>query len=151
MITGEQIRSPVVFGTNGNYMIDLFEIVFDGGSKGNPGKGYGSFEINRNGELFDRQIEMPFGDHLTNNQAEYMALIRGLKAVIENPQIDALKSEIVIRGDSQLVIKQLNGEWKVKNANMQPLWAEARGLLTEVGKWQAVWHDRSNSVKILGH
>lgn len=132
-------------------MADIFEIVFDGGSKGNPGLGYGSYEINRNGALFDRRLEMPFGDKITNNQAEYMSLIRALKAVIENPSIDALKAELVIRGDSQLVIKQLNGEWKVKNANMQPLWAEARGLLTEVGKWQAVWHDRSNSVKILGH
>lgn len=132
-------------------MVDLFEIVFDGGSRGNPGKGYGSFDISRNGETFAREIEMPFGDNLTNNQAEYMSLIHGLKAVIENPDVDALRIEIVIRGDSQLVIKQLNGEWKVKNANMQPLWAEARGLLTEVGKWQAVWHDRSNSVKILGH
>lgn len=136
---------------NEKYMTDLFEIVFDGGSKGNPGLGYGSFEIQRNGKLFDRQLEIPFGDNLTNNQAEYMSLIRGLKAIIENPQIDPLTAEIVIKGDSQLVIKQLNGEWKVKNANMQPLWAEARGLLTEVGKWQAVWHDRSNSVKILGH
>lgn len=132
-------------------MSDLFEVVFDGGSKGNPGKGYGSFEIHRNGELFDRQIEVPFGDNLTNNQAEYMSLIGGLKSIIQHPEINPLKVEIVIRGDSQLVIKQLNGEWKVKNANMQPLWAEARGLLTEVGEWQAVWHDRSNSVKILGH
>lgn len=136
---------------NGKRMTDLFEIVFDGGSKGNPGPGYGSFEIHRNGQLFDRKLEVPFGDRLTNNQAEYMSLIRGLKAVIEHPEIDTLKAEIIIKGDSQLVIKQLNGEWKVKNANMQPLWAEARGLLTEVGKWQAVWHDRSNSVKILGH
>jgi ribonuclease HI len=132
-------------------MADVFEVVFDGGSKGNPGKGYGSFEINRNGELFDRQIEVPFGDGLTNNQSEYMSLIHGLKSIIQNPDVDPLRIEIVIRGDSQLVIKQLNGEWKVKNANMQPLWAEARGILAEVGKWQAVWHNRSNSVKILGH
>lgn len=132
-------------------MSDQFVIVFDGGSKGNPGLGYGSFEIKRNGELFDRQLEMPFGNNLTNNQAEYMSLIRGLRAIIDNPRIDALKAEITIKGDSQLVIKQLNGEWKVKNANMQPLWAEARGLLTEVGKWQAMWHGRSNSVEILGH
>lgn len=132
-------------------MIDIFEVVFDGGSKGNPGKGYGSFEIKRNGDLFDRQIEVPYGDNLTNNQAEYMSLINGLKSIIQNPDIDPLKIELVIRGDSKLVISQINGVWKVKNANMQPLWAEARGLLTEVGKWQAVWHDRSNSVKILGH
>lgn len=132
-------------------MADLFEIVFDGGSKGNPGKGYGSYEIHRNGVLFDRQLEVPFGDYLTNNQAEYMALIRALKVVVGHPDIEVVGAEIVIRGDSQLVIKQLTGEWKVKNANMQPLWAEARGLLTEVGRWRAMWHDRSNSVKILGH
>lgn len=132
-------------------MADLFEVVFDGGSKGNPGKGYGSYEINRNGQLFDRRIEIPFGDNLTNNQAEYMSLIAALKSIVGNPEIDPLSIEVVIRGDSKLVISQINGVWKVKNANMQPLWAEARGLLTEIGKWQAVWHDRSNSVKILGH
>ncbi len=136
---------------NGFVMVDQYEIVFDGGSKGNPGPGYGSFEIHRNGELFAREIEIPFGDRLTNNQAEYMSLIRALKAIIDHPEVDPLRAEIVIKGDSQLVIKQLNGEWKVKNANMQPLWAEARGILTEVGNWQAVWHDRANSVKILGH
>lgn len=128
-----------------------FEIVFDGGSKGNPGKGYGSYDITLNGQEYDRQIEMPFGDRLTNNQAEYMALIRALKRIAEDQSVDLLQSNIVIRGDSQLVINQLNGVWKVKNANMQPLWAEARGILTEVKTWQAVWHDRSNSVRKLGH
>lgn len=132
-------------------MTDTFEIVFDGGSKGNPGKGYGSYDIERNGELFDRKLEVPFGDNMTNNQAEYISLIRALKAIIEHPEIDALKANVVIRGDSKLVISQITGVWKVKNANMQPLWAEARGLLTEVGRWQAIWHDRSNSVKKLGH
>lgn len=132
-------------------MADVFEVVFDGGSKGNPGKGYGSFDIHRNGKLFDRQIEVAFGDNLTNNQAEYMALINGLKSIVNNPEINPLDIEIVIRGDSKLVISQITGVWKVKNANMQPLWAEARGILTEVGKWSATWHDRSNSVRILGH
>lgn len=132
-------------------MADVFEVVFDGGSKGNPGKGYGSYEIHRNGELFDRKLEIPFGDNLTNNQAEYMSLIGALKSIINHPGVDPLAIEIAIRGDSKLVISQITGVWKVKNANMQPLWAEARGILTEVGKWNAVWHDRSNSVRILGH
>ena len=132
-------------------MADVFEIVFDGGSKGNPGKGYGSFDIMRNGELFDRQIEMPFGDNLTNNQAEYMSLIGALKSIMSHKEIDPLAIEVVIRGDSKLVISQITGVWKVKNANMQPLWAEARGILAEIGKWSALWHDRSNSVRILGH
>lgn len=132
-------------------MADIFEIVFDGGSKGNPGKAYGSYDIERNGELYDRKIEMQYGDNMTNNQAEYISLIRALKAIVENPHVDAAKAHLVIRGDSKLVISQITGVWKVKNANMQPLWAEAGGLLTEVGSWEAIWHDRSNSVKKLGH
>lgn len=132
-------------------MKNVFEIIFDGGSKGNPGKGYGSYDITLNGELFDRQIEMPFGDQLTNNQAEYMSLIQALKAIAESPEIDLRKTQLTIRGDSQLVINQLNGVWKVRNANIQPLWAEARGFLTEIGTWNAIWHDRSKSVAKLGH
>lgn len=151
MITEELFGSPVIMHRIDGNMTGTFEIVFDGGSKGNPGKGYGSFDIHFEGKPFDRKIEMPFGDHLTNNQAEYMSLIAGLKAIINSPKIDPLKSKIIIRGDSKLVISQITGVWKVKNANMQPLWAEARGLLTEVGSWEAQWHDRSNSVRILGH
>lgn len=132
-------------------MADVFEIVFDGGSLGNPGKGYGSFDITRNGVEFDRQIKMQFGDNMTNNQAEYLSLIGALKSVINHPDVDAGSAQINIHGDSQLVIKQLKGEWKAKHANMQPLWAEARGLLTEVKSWKADWHGRSNSVERLGH
>lgn len=132
-------------------MTDKFEIIFDGGSKGNPGKGYGSFDITRNGDVFDRKIEVQFGDNMTNNQAEYLSLIGALKSIVSNPGVTTENAEITIRGDSQLVIKQLKGEWKVKHANMQPLWAEARGMLTDVKSWQAIWHDRKNSVRVLGH
>ena len=132
-------------------MIDTFEIVFDGGSLGNPGKGYGSFDITRNGKLFDRQIELQFGDAMTNNQAEYLSLIGALKSIVENPDVDPENIAIIIRGDSKLVINQINGVWKVKHINMQPLWAEARGLLADVKDWKAIWHDRSNSVRKLGH
>lgn len=132
-------------------MTDKFVIIFDGGSLGNPGKGYGSFNISRNGELFDRQLEVQFGDKMTNNQAEYLSLIGALKSIVGHPDVDPDNAEITIRGDSQLVIKQLKGEWKVKHINMQPLWAEARGILADVKSWQAIWHDRKNSVKVLGH
>lgn len=132
-------------------MGDTFQIAFDGGSKGNPGRGYGSFEIQRNGTVFDRQIEMAFGDNLTNNQAEYMSLIGALKSILQNDDVDAGNTTIEIYGDSQLVIKQLNGVWKVKHANMKPLWEEAQALLRTAGSWKAQWHDRSNSVRILGH
>lgn len=132
-------------------MGDTFQIAFDGGSKGNPGPGYGSFEILRNGEVFDRQIEMQFGNNLTNNQAEYMCVIEALKSVLKNKEIDPGSTTIEIYGDSQLVIKQLNGVWKVKHANMKPLWEEAQALLKTAGSWKAQWHDRSNSVRILGH
>lgn len=132
-------------------MADVFEIAFDGGSKGNPGKGYGSFEIRRNGTVFDRQIEVQFGDRLTNNQAEYMSLIGALRAIVNHPDVDPASATVRIYGDSKLVISQISGVWKVKNANMIPLWQETMVLLKQIGTWEANWHDRSNSVRVLGH
>ena len=60
----------------------------------------------------------------TNNVAEYRALIAGLEAVAH------LRARIVhVRADSLLMIKQLRGEYRVKNANLRPLHAEASRLL----------------------
>jgi ribonuclease HI len=129
------------------------ELVFDGGSLGNPGKGYGSFRLTVDGEHLSIE-ELDFGDNITNNQAEYGTLIEGLKVAIEYLQEHAVSpkaASIEILTDSKLVVEQVNGRWKVKNDGLKPLCAEARSLLGQFGNAKLSWHRRANSVKVLGH
>ncbi|HEV2074139.1 MAG TPA: ribonuclease HI family protein [Thermomicrobiales bacterium] len=127
-----------------------FEIVFDGGSLGNPGKGYGSFEIMSGGEIYKMGREEYTGS-ITNNQAEYMTLIESLKWLADDLSEDRGKATVTIHGDSQLVVNQINGTWKVKNARMVPLVDEAKKLFKQFGRCTIAWHPRAKSVERLGH
>jgi ribonuclease HI len=129
-----------------------YTITFDGGARGNPGKGYGSYELRSRsrGEI----VRLDFGDRVTNNEAEYRTLIAALRDLIrritaqgESPDAFAL----AVRGDSQLVIFQLGGQWKVKTPHIRPLHEEATGLLKPFGAVDLRWHPRANSVRTLGH
>ena len=91
-----------------------FEIVFDGGSLGNPGKGYGSYEITHRGDVL-RHTRHEYGDNITNNQAEYQTLIEALKWLASDIGVNAKSAKVVVHGDSLLVINQLTGKWKVKH------------------------------------
>ena len=127
-----------------------YTVVFDGGSLGNPGKGYGSYEIaGPEGTVAARQVQ--FGNDMTNNQAEFRALIAGLEDLLERvgPRADTLS--IAVRGDSQLVIRGLSGEWRVKHAGLQPLHRQAADLLRRFGNVDLAWHPRRESVRTLGH
>lgn len=91
----------------------------DGGSRGNPGPGaIGVVLENENGEVIYELAK--YIGKCTNNEAEYVALIAGLK-VAENKKVEEL--EVFI--DSQLVEKQINGEYKVKDIRMKKLWTQA--------------------------
>ena len=59
-----------------------YDIVFDGGSKGDPGLGYGSYEITLDDEVIARTT-LEYGDRVTNNQAEYTTLVRALEWLAE--------------------------------------------------------------------
>ncbi|MDP9374855.1 MAG: ribonuclease HI family protein [Chloroflexota bacterium] len=130
-----------------------YTIVFDGGSKGNPGHGYGSYEISaRTGQSKQQRLE--FGDRITNNEAEYLTLIaalEGLAAMIARHGREPADFSVRVRGDSQLVIQQLAGRWKVKHPNIQPLHERASALLRRFGRADLAWHARANSVRVLGH
>ena len=127
-----------------------FEIVFDGGSLGNPGKGYGSYEIMSRGEVY-RLSREEFQGTLTNNQAEYMTLIEALAWLSDHLGEDRTKATVTIHGDSKLVVNQINGTWKVKNVRMIPLVEQARKLVKQFGRCTIAWHPRAKSVKRLGH
>ena len=69
-------------------------------------------------------------DDSTNNEAEYIALIRGLESLIELKLLN-----VDIFSDSELVVKQISGEYKVKNPRMQVLHQEATSLFSKFDKW----------------
>jgi ribonuclease HI len=129
------------------------EIVFDGGSLSNPGHGYGSYRL-RGRDLPSRIERLDFGDGVTNNEAEYRALIGGLGdllAVLERSGASPRDASVLVLGDSQLVLKQTAGLWKVKGANLQPLTRQARDLVARFGKVELRWQPRKASVAVLGH
>jgi len=137
-----------------------YTIIFDGGSIGNPGRGYGSYALMRsrgvqlNAPTGTILARLEFGDGVTNNEAEYLSLIAGLKGllvVVERQGLDASSLSVEVRGDSLLVINHLRGLWKVRNRRLQPLWAEAKALLERFGQAKLQWQSRVESVAILGH
>lgn len=128
-----------------------FEIVFDGGAIGNPGKGYGSYEITSGGRVLCRNRE-EYGDSITNNQAEYMTLIRALKCLADSlSEEERSTAKVLVNGDSKLVLFQLLKKWKLKNEGLRPLYTEASGLIRQFFKVDLVWHPRARSVERLGH
>jgi len=134
-------------------MTTTFQLVFDGGSIGNPGDAYGSYSIKRGRSQFRAPVRCDFG-HGTNNEAEYLALIEGVKGILDEAQAEGIALEDIdlrIRGDSKLVLSQVEGSWKAKNPRMRALRDQARRLLKPFGAVQYQHHDRSFSVEILGH
>ncbi len=128
-------------------------VIFDGGSKGNPGLGYGSYALEWPG--FPRQlVQLKFGDHVTNNEAEYDTLIAALEAIVKRLKESGANistARLDIWGDSQLVISQIKGEWQVNKAELKTRRDRARALLALFGQARLSHHPREKSVEVLGH
>ena len=125
-------------------------ITFDGGAMPNPGIGYGSYNIkeeNKEWYIYKKSRE-EYGDGLTNNQAEYMALISAIKNVTK---MVGKKNDLKIYGDSLLVIKQISGEWKVKEKKLKPLFNDLKNLLLNFKTFTFHHRLRKESVKEFGH
>lgn len=131
-------------------MSATYEIVFDGGAKGNPGLGYGSYEITHEGEVVVHNQE-EYGDKVTNNQAEYRTLLLALTWLADHLGDYARSATVQVHGDSQLVIKQLNGEWKIKDATLRSIAMDARRQMNRFAEVKLNWHPRATSVLRLGH
>lgn len=82
----------------------------------------------------------PWSDEASNNVAEYSAVIRALEWLDENKHYD---SAVVIRGDSELIISQLNGKYKVKSLRIVELHHKAKKLLSKFKNLRVEWVDRS--------
>ncbi len=110
-------------------------IYTDGGARGNPGPGaIGVVFANEKGEILKKYSEY-LGENFTNNEAEYLALIFALKKFKQlfGKKL-AKNTEIEIRSDSELVVKQLRGEYKVLDPKIQPLFLEAWNLRLDFKK-----------------
>ena len=130
-----------------------YVVTFDGGADPNPGKGYGSFHIASptGQEILERRDFSGSGLLMTNNQAEYRTLIEALRFLRQKLGERAPVEHVRVDGDSQLVINQVQGIWKVRQENLKPLRAEAVSLGTGFGSISYRWHRRDNSVRLLGH
>ena len=99
----------------------------DGGSRGNPGPAAYGFVL----EAEDGTVLAAHGETIgiaTNNVAEYSALIAGLKKAIE-----LAVDEVDVISDSELLVKQMRGEYKVKNETLQDLVIQASRLARQLG------------------
>lgn len=99
----------------------------DGGARGNPGPaGYGVRIESPHGDLID---ELHGGLGIaTNNIAEYQGLLAALRYAAEHGH-----REVHVRADSELLVKQMRGEYRVKNAGLKPLFLEACALVRRIG------------------
>ncbi len=95
----------------------------DGGARGNPGPaGIGVVLKGESGEVID-ELAQGIG-RATNNVAEYKAVIAGLQMALSRGITD-----LDVYADSELVVSQLKGEWKIKKDTLRPLAVEARRLM----------------------
>lgn len=112
-------------------------IYCDGGSRGNPGPSASAFVITKaNLELKIKNSEFSkFLGKATNNEAEYSAVIFALKKIKQLIGKEKIKrSEIEIKADSELLVKQLNGEYKIKEKNLIPFFIEIWNLKIDFNK-----------------
>jgi len=101
----------------------------DGGSRGNPGPAAaGAVLSTPDGEVVDEATELL--GIVSNNVAEYRALLLGLQRAR-----DLGATEVEAVNDSELIAKQVNGQYKVKHADMKPLHAEALAALQGFDRW----------------
>ena len=102
----------------------------DGASRGNPGEsGFGIHVTAPDGS----EVAALFGylGKATNNVAEYQALLHGLRFALARGA-----SSVEVFSDSELLVRQLEGRYRVKNAGLQPLHREAQSLLARFAKAQ---------------
>ena len=98
----------------------------DGGSRGNPGPaGYGVHIEQSDGTSVELKESIGVA---TNNVAEYRGLIAALAWAVANGI-----SRLHVRADSDLLVKQLRGEYRVKSPGLQPLYEKARVLARQIG------------------
>jgi probable phosphoglycerate mutase len=121
----DELKNQGVSATEGWYTAHC-----DGGARGNPGPaGYGAVIEDPNAQIVARLSE--YLGHQTNNYAEY----KGLLAVLDW----ALKSgarRLRVVSDSELMVRQMKGQYKVKSPGLRPLWEEAQRMALKLESFE---------------
>lgn len=123
---------------------------FDGATQPNPGqRGIGGLLLSPQGQRIEISQAIGYG---TNNEAEYEALI----AVLSEAVMQKV-TQLIVRGDSKLVLSQVSGEWKCESATLIELRNEAQAWIKQIKDVKLVWIPREEnidadalSVKALG-
>ena len=111
---------------------DLIVVNVDGASKGNPGEsGIGVAIFDKDSNLINEACD--YLGVATNNIAEYKALILGIKL---STKYNAKR--VLFKADSELMVKQIKGEYRVKNAQLKLLFTEAQSLLKKLPNWKII-------------
>lgn len=124
--------------TGGGARLRVFS---DGAARGNPGPAGAGAVI----ESADGRVLARLGRYLgraTNNQAEYQGLILGLERAIEMGG-----REVEVFADSELLVRQLRGEYRVRNEGLLPLWQRARELLAHFERVRLAHIPREQNVE----
>lgn len=117
--------------------LNELEIYTDGASRGNPGPASAAFIIrDRRGNTI-RKGSMFLGK-TTNNRAEYRAVIKALETAKE------LSNAVKVNSDSNLLVRQLRGEWKVKNDEIKSLYKKVKDLEKEFKEIEYIHRNREN-------
>jgi ribonuclease HI len=102
----------------------------DGGARGNPGPaGAGVLISDEAGRpLYEAGYYL---GHMTNNAAEYTGLLRALEVAVA-----AGATAVLVKSDSELLVRQINGEYRVKSANLKDLFNDVLDRLRRIGDWR---------------
>jgi ribonuclease HI len=121
--------------------VDRVVVHVDGGARGNPGPAAAAAVASTpDGEVLTERTE--FIGEATNNVAEYRALLLGLALAR-----DLEARDVEITCDSELVARQIGGEYKVKHAGLKPLFVEAVRALREFDHWSIKAVPREGNVR----
>jgi len=107
----------------------MLKVFTDGGSRGNPGKSAGAFVVYEDNTV--KHTSYRFFGVLTNNQSEYQALLDSLKFLVENN----LLSQVDFYSDSELMVKQIKGEYKVKDVELSKIYEEVIDKIRKIDKF----------------
>ena len=124
-------------GAKCSQVIKLATIHFDGGGQ-SPGPVTAACTVELSDGSFDEDVER--FDQGTHNTAEWHALILGLRLALKHGE-----RHVVVKGDSMLVVKQINREWKTKNAALRSLRTQAEELLALFESSRVEWIPRKEN------
>ena len=119
---------------------EIITINIDGASKGNPGPSAIGIAFQKNKELI-KEVSEFIGSH-TNNFAEYTALIRAVEVSLE-----CGFQEIEVKSDSELVVKQINKIYKVKDADIKDLFDKVNSLIEKLSSFKITHIPREENLK----